>query len=54
MATAVITWLPIGSPTRELPRLPYSAQVLYLFVQAIPPTLLGAIITFANTVLYPT
>lgn len=54
MASAVITWMPIVSPTRELPRLPYSAQILYLFAQSIPPTILGAIITFAESILYPT
>ncbi len=54
MATAVITWLPILSPLEELPRLPYSHQILYLFFQAIPPTILGAVITFAESVLYPT
>lgn len=54
MATAVITWLPILSPTEALPRLPYPNQVLYLFFEAIPPTILGALITFSDTVLYPT
>lgn len=54
MATAVITWLPILSPLPELPRIPPAAQILYLFLQSIPPTILGAIITFADTVLYPT
>ena len=54
MLTAIITWMPICSPTNELPRLPHSAQILYLFVAAIPPTILGAIITFSESVLYPT
>jgi putative membrane protein len=54
MITAVITWWPILSPLTELPRLPYPTQILYLFFQAIPPTLLGALITFANTVFIST
>lgn len=54
MATAIIAWLPIFSPLEELPRLPYPAQILYLFFSAIPPTILGALITFSESVLYPT
>ena len=54
MATAVIAWMPILSPIRELPRLPYPHQIMYLFFAAIPPTILGALITFSETVLYPT
>ncbi len=54
IATAVITWMPICSPTDELPRLPYSAQILYLFLAAIPPTILGAVITFAPAAIYST
>ena len=54
MATATISWMPILSPTQILPRLSYPLQIMYLFLQAIPPTLLAALITFADTVLYPT
>ena len=54
MATAVIAWWPILSPMTELPRLPQPGQILYLFFDAIPPTLLGALITFGEVVLYPT
>lgn len=54
MATAVITWWPVLSPVKELPRLAYPAQILYLFLESIPPTVLAALITFAETVLYPT
>ncbi len=53
MATAVITWSPILSPLREW-RLALSFQVLYLFLQAIPPTILGALITFSPEAIYPT
>ena len=53
MATAVITWWPICSSLRELPRMPYPAQILYLFMQGTIPTILGALLTFAATPLYP-
>lgn len=54
MTTAVISWMPILSPIEELPRLPYPHQIMYLFFGAILPTILGAIITFSESVLYPT
>jgi putative membrane protein len=54
MATAILAWWPIVGPLPELPRPPYPAQVLYLFLQSVIPTVLGGIITFAPDVLYPT
>ncbi len=54
MATGVLNWWPILSPVPELPRLPAPAQILYLFLDAIPSTVLGGIIVFAAHVLYPT
>ena len=54
IAAATLTWWPIVSPLDELPRLPDPLQVLYLFLASIPPTVLGAVITFAGDVLYPT
>ena len=53
-ATATLTWWPIFSPLDELPRLPEPAQCLYLFLESLPPTILGAVITFASSALYPT
>ena len=53
MSTAVLTWWPIFSPTALLPRLNDPLQMLYLFAQSIIPTVLGALITFADIVLYP-
>lgn len=52
--TAVLTWWPIFSPLDELPPLPAPGQCLYLFFESLPPTVLGAVITFAGDVLYPT
>jgi putative membrane protein len=51
-ATAALTWWPIFSPLDELPALPPGLQVLYLFLQSLPPTILGAILTFASSPLY--
>jgi putative membrane protein len=53
LSTAVLTWWPVFSPTRELPRLPEPVQLLYLFFESLPPTILGALITFAGEPLYP-
>ncbi|HNP85617.1 MAG TPA: cytochrome c oxidase assembly protein [Kouleothrix sp.] len=52
--TATLTWWPVFSPMDELPRLPDPAQCLYLFLESLPPTILGALITFAGWILYPT
>jgi putative membrane protein len=54
MATGVLNWWPILSPLPELPRLPPPAQLLYLFLEEVPSTLLSSLITFSPTVLYPT
>ncbi|HEX9077092.1 MAG TPA: cytochrome c oxidase assembly protein, partial [Anaerolineae bacterium] len=54
IGTALLNWWPILSPLKELPRLPYPAQILYLFLDAVPSTVLGGILVFAPTVLYAT
>src|SRR6266511_4127312 len=53
LATAVLMWWPILSPVPELPRLPYPAQMLYLFLLGIPMSVTGALITLSDGVLYP-
>ena len=53
LAAAVIMWWPILSPLPELPRLSYPGQMLYLFLLGIPMSLVGALITLADRVLYP-
>jgi putative membrane protein len=53
IASAMLTWWPIFSPTPLLPRLSEPGQMFYLFAQSLIPTVLGAIITFADLVLYP-
>src|SRR5689334_16710441 len=54
IVTATLTWWPVFSPLDELPRMSDPAQCLYLFLESIPPTILGALITFAGWILYPT
>ncbi len=54
ITTATLTWWPVFSPMDELPRIAEPAQCLYLFLESLPPTILGALITFAGWILYPT
>jgi putative membrane protein len=51
--TAALAWWPICSPLDEVPAAPVGLQIFYLFFQSFPPTILGAILTFAETPLYP-
>ncbi|HJR51504.1 MAG TPA: cytochrome c oxidase assembly protein, partial [Gemmatimonadales bacterium] len=51
---ALLTWWPVFGPVPEFPRLPYGAQVVYLFFQSLPPTVLGAIIALAERPIYAT
>jgi putative membrane protein len=53
LVTAVLNWWPVIGPAAELRRLPYPGQMLYLFLEAIPGTVLGAIFVFADGPLYP-
>jgi putative membrane protein len=53
MGASLIGWWPIVSPSRLAPALPYAAQLLYLFVFGMPMTVVAAMITGAEHVLYP-
>ena len=53
LATAVIAWWPVLSPSQSLPPLSYPAQLLYLVLMSISQTPLFAVITFSNQTLYP-
>jgi putative membrane protein len=53
LATAVLMWWPVLSPVPELPRTGYPNQLLYLFLLGLPMSLVGALITLAEDVLYP-
>jgi putative membrane protein len=52
IATAVLAWCPILSPTPDLPRPAYPAQMLYLFLLGIPMTVIAALVTLADVPLY--
>lgn len=54
IGTATLMWWPIFSPLDKLPPLSDPLKCMYLFVASIPGTILGAIITFTDDVLYPT
>lgn len=53
IATAVLLWWPVTSTSGVLPRLGPGMGMLYLFLVQIPMQILGAIITFADEILYP-
>jgi len=53
LATATLGWWPIASPSRRLPPLLHAAQLLYLFVFGMPMTVVAAMITAAEQVLFP-
>ena len=53
IATALLAWWPVLSPSSLLARLHYGAQILYLFVFGIPMTVVAAMITGAEQTLYP-
>ena len=53
LATAVVMWWPVLSPVPELPRASYPGQLLYLFLLGIPMSIVGAMITLADSPLYP-
>ncbi len=52
VGAALLNWMPILSPTRLLPRLPLPVQVLYVFLDSVVGTGLGAIITLAPDPIY--
>ena len=53
MGSAILLWMPTLSPLPEL-RASYPLQMIYYFMNSIVPTILGALITFSERVLYPT
>lgn len=48
----ILAWWPICSPLEELPAIGPGVAVIFLFLQSIPATILGAILTFAAEPLY--
>ena len=55
IATAMLMWMPVLSPVPDISA-PYPAlgQVLYLFLQTIPATLVGVLLSAAGSAYYPT
>jgi putative membrane protein len=53
MVTATLMWWPVMSRVPELPALRPGMAILYVFLVGIPMQVLGALITFADEVLYP-
>lgn len=52
MAVAGIAWWPVLSPSTLAPRLHYGAQILYVFAFGMPMTVVAAMITGAEELLY--
>jgi putative membrane protein len=50
--SAIVMWWPILSPLPEIPRASYPAQMLYLFLQTIVPTVPASFLTFADHPIY--
>jgi putative membrane protein len=55
LGTAMLMWMPVVSPVPEISA-PYPplGQVLYLFLQTVPASLLGALLASTSTAYYPT
>lgn len=53
VVTAFVAWWPVLSPSRVLPPAHYGVQILYLFAFGMPMTVVAAMITGADDVLYP-
>ena len=52
LGSAVLMWMPVASPLREIPRIKPPAQMLYLFLQTIVPTVPASFLTFNDRPLY--
>ena len=53
VASALLLWMPVVSPAPDkVPRLAPPAQMLYLFLQTIIPTVPASFLTFGRTALY--
>mgnify|MGYP001221549354 FL=1 len=53
IATSFLVWWPVMAPGREYGQLTPIMQVVFLFFQTIPGQIVGALITMAETPLYP-
>jgi putative membrane protein len=53
LGSAIVMWWPVMSPLPERPALAPPAQMLYLFMQSLAPTIPASFLTFGHTLLYP-
>jgi putative membrane protein len=53
MSTAILLWWPLLSPLPELPRSSHAVQLLYIFLQVLPGSLVGGLIVHTERPLYP-
>lgn len=55
VGTAMLMWMPVLSPAPDIAaRYPALGQVLYLFLQTVPASLLGALLSATASPYYPT
>lgn len=52
VATAILAWWPVLGPSTAAPPVHYGAQILYLFALGLPMTVVAALITGADGLLY--
>jgi putative membrane protein len=53
IVAAILGWWPVMSPSVIAPPLPYGARLLYVFVFGMPMTVVAAMITGADVLLFP-
>jgi putative membrane protein len=53
LGSAFVMWWPVVSPLPEMPPISPPAQMLYLFLQSLAPTIPASFLTFGHTPLYP-
>jgi len=55
LGTAMLMWMPVLSPAPDIaPPYPALGQVLYLFLQTVPASLVGALLSATGSAYYPT
>lgn len=53
VAGSFMAWWPVLAPGRELGQVPPAIGMIYLFLQTLPGLIVGAFITYAEGVIYP-
>jgi putative membrane protein len=53
VGSALVMWWPVMSPLPEMPALTPPAQMVYLFLQSLAPTIPASFLTFGSAPLYP-